>query len=218
MKKIEFNPSYVGERPDIQALVPADSQMVLDVGCSTGALGEAIKRNTGASVLGIELSETMAMEARLRLDQVIVGDASSIIFEGKLVGHQFDVIVFADILEHLADPWGVLNAAVKYLAPGGVVIASIPNVRHIDTIWHLVFKGYWPYRSRGIHDQTHLRFFTIQNIREMFNQAGLSIDLVDTNYRILERPHSINRHARLIALPFLKNFLAFQYLLRAQVK
>ena len=64
--------------------------------------------------------------------------------------------------------WAVLRAAVRYLEPEGVVIASIPNVGHLDTICNLVFRGLWPYRERGIHDRTHLRFFARGNIDELF--------------------------------------------------
>lgn len=212
-----FNPAYVGQRLDIESLVPFSTQTVLDVGCSTGMLGAAIKAKTGAQVFGIELSETMAEEALNRIDKVFVGDASQIILQGELDNYRFDTIIFADVLEHLVDPWLVLRAAKGYLNPEGIIIASIPNVRHLDTIYHLLVKGRWPYRERGIHDQTHLRFFTKQNIAELFINAGLTIDTVETNYRILEKPSSLNHFARFFAFPILKDFLAFQYLIRARI-
>jgi 2-polyprenyl-3-methyl-5-hydroxy-6-metoxy-1,4-benzoquinol methylase len=213
-----FNPSYIGPRPDIEQFVSPNAKFVLDVGCSNGRLGGAIKATTGAQVFGIELSEEMATEARTRIDRVWVGDAADIIIQGKLDEHHFDTIVFADVLEHLVDPWAVLEAATRYLTPDGTVIASIPNIRHVDTLYHLIFKGYWPYRDRGIHDRTHLRFFTKQNMIELFEGAGLKIDAIETNYRILERPHRFNRFAKFLAIPGLRNFLAFQYLVRAHVR
>jgi 2-polyprenyl-3-methyl-5-hydroxy-6-metoxy-1,4-benzoquinol methylase len=211
----DFNPSYVGPRPDIERLIDPDAKFVLDVGCSNGCLGSAIKAKTGAQVFGIELSEEMASEAMTHLDRILIGDAAEIILQGKLDPYQFDTIVFADVLEHLVDPWAVLGAATGYLMPDGSIIASIPNIRHIDTLYHLIFKGYWSYRDRGIHDRTHLRFFTKQNIIELFEGAGLVIDTIETNYRILERPHRFNRFAKFFALPVIKDFLAFQYLVKA---
>jgi len=215
MSKTGFNPSYVGQRGDIQRLIPENAKLVLDVGCSTGALGAAVKAKTGAQVFGIELSEEMAKEAFDRIDKVFVGDAMEIIIQGKLGNHLFDTIIFADVLEHLIDPWKTLSAAANYLNPGGVIIASIPNIRHIDTIYNLVLKGYWPYRDRGIHDRTHLRFFTRKNIVELFEHTGLCIDVIETNYRLLERPHKINRYAKFFAFPGIRSFFAFQYLVRA---
>jgi 2-polyprenyl-3-methyl-5-hydroxy-6-metoxy-1,4-benzoquinol methylase len=215
MRKTSYNPSYIGPRPDIERLIPSEAKFILDVGCSTGVLGASVKARTGAQVFGIELSEDMANEALDRIDKVFVGDAMEIINKGKLNSYHFDAIIFADVLEHLIDPWATLKAAATHLSSEGTIVASIPNIRHIDTIYNLVIKGYWPYRDRGIHDRTHLRFFTRKNIAELFENAALSIDVIETNYRLVERINEINRFAKFFALPGVKNFLAFQYLIRA---
>ena len=217
MSKTHFNPSYIGQRSDIVRLIPFEVKLVLDVGCSTGVVGAAVKARTGAQVFGIEVSEEMANEAHDRIDKVFVGDATEIILNRKLDGYHFDAIIFSDVLEHLIDPWATLSAAATHLNPAGTIIASIPNIRHIDTLFNLVLKGYWPYRDRGIHDRTHLRFFTKKNIAELFENAGLSIDIFEANYRLLEKPHTLNRFSRFFALPGVKNLLAFQYLLVARL-
>lgn len=220
MSTRDFNPSYIGSRPDIQRLIPPHAKQVLDVGCSNGTLGASIKASKGSIVYGIELSSEMARVASERIDKVFVGDASEIILHEKMysLNVKFDVIIFADVLEHLTDPWSVLHGAVKYLECGGVIIASIPNVRHLDTIYNLLAKGHWPYRDRGIHDRTHLRFFTKKNVIELFTFAGLEIEQLHTHYRIVERPHRMNRIAKFLAIPALRGFLAFQYLVRARQK
>jgi 2-polyprenyl-3-methyl-5-hydroxy-6-metoxy-1,4-benzoquinol methylase len=212
----EFNPSYVGRRSDVERLLPPGVHSVLDVGCSVGALGASIKAGTGAQVTGIEYSPAMAAEAEKVLDRVFVGDATAVIDGTALEGMQFDAIIFADVLEHLPDPWLVLRRAVRLLSPGGRIIASLPNIRHLSTIYHLVVLGYWPYRDRGIHDRTHLRFFTRRNVLELFRSANLEIESVDAKYRLVERPHRINRFAKYFALPGLRGFLAFQYLVTAR--
>ncbi len=212
----KFNPAYVGPRPDIMALIPTEARNILDVGCSNGASGAEMKRVLKARVTGIEMSESMADEAKARLDRVIVGDVEESSIQGKLADREFDAVIFADVLEHLRDPWIVLSNIRQKIGLGGVVIASIPNVRHLDTLVNLVVKGYWPYRDRGIHDRTHLRFFTRRNIVELFAGARFKIDRFETNYRLIERPHSANSYAKYFALPGLKDFLAFQYLVRAR--
>jgi 2-polyprenyl-3-methyl-5-hydroxy-6-metoxy-1,4-benzoquinol methylase len=217
MSERDFNPSYIGRRPDIERLVPPDARAVLDVGCSTGTLGAAVKARTGALVVGIELSREMAQVASERIDEVLVGDAAELIILGGLENRRFDTIIFADVLEHMVDPWAVLRAAVGHLEPGGAVIASIPNVGHMDTISNLVFKERWPYRERGIHDRTHLRFFARKNVVELFKSAGLSIERMQTNYRFIEKPLRINRLARVLAVPGLRGLLAFQYLVRGRL-
>ncbi len=218
MKKFDSNPAYVGNRPDIEALICPKTRFVLDVGCSTGMLGAAIKARTGATVFGIELSEDMACDAMNCIDKVFVGDAVEIIGKGVLDGYLFDAIVFADVLEHLIDPWVVLKNATKYLSKEGCVIASVPNVRHFDTIYQLAIKGRWPYRKRGIHDWNHLRFFTKSTVTEMFEGSGLTIEMLEASYRVIEKPHKLNSFAQYLAIPGIRDFLAFQYLVRARLK
>ena len=210
-----FNPSYVGERSDVQRLVPETARLILDVGCSTGSLGAAIKQRTRSQVIGIEYSREMAEVASKLLDRVFVGDAAQILSSNELSAYTFDAILFADVLEHLVDPWSALRSATRFLNEGGVVIASIPNIRHVYTLGNLLFKGYWPYNDRGIHDRTHLRFFTKKNIRELFQGAGLRIDSATATYRLVDSPNTINRFAKSLAFPGIRDFLAFQYLVIA---
>ena len=211
-----FNPSYTGPRYDILNLVPDDVTKVLDVGCSIGVLGEKLKQRFGAEVVGIELNEQMAKVANEKLDRVILGDLDKINLEDYLLPKYFDCIIFADVLEHLKNPWYVLKSATSFLSNKGAVIASIPNIRHYTTIINLIFRGYWPYRERGIHDKKHLRFFTLKNIIELFRYANLKIIQFQRNYRIIERPHSYNRFSRYFCFPLFREFLVFQYLIVAK--
>ena len=211
-----FNTSYVGPRDDILSLIPRKVQRILDIGCSTGSLGKRLKQENDVEFVGIELNKEMAMIAKTNLDKVIVADIEEINLNDYFSLKYFDCIIFADILEHLKDPWSVLINITNMLSGEGVVIASIPNIRHYTTIMELAVKGYWPYRERGIHDKTHLRFFTLKNIKEMFANSGLKITKIERNYRIIERPHHYNEFSRYFALPIIKEFLTFQYLIVAR--
>jgi len=216
---IDFNRSYIGKRDDILSLIPNNVSKVLDVGCSTGVLGEQVKwRNNNAEVIGIEENEQMAKVAKEKLDRVIKGDVEKTNLTDYLVHNYFDCIIFSDILEHLKNPGGILKSATSFLSTDGVLIASIPNVRHYTTIISLLFRGYWPYRERGIHDKTHLRFFTLRNIEELFHHANLKIFRIERNLRIIERPHQINRFSKYFAFPPFKEFFTFQYLIVAKKK
>ncbi len=170
---------YDQERPDVAALVPADCRRVLEVGCARGGLGGLLKAR-GHHVTGIELVPEAAVEARGRLDHVVTGDVETDGF--PFPAESFDAVIFADVLEHLVDPWRVLREAAGVLAPGGVVVASIPNLQNGDVLWRLV-RGRWDYRERGITDFGHLRFFTLATIRGLFAQAGLSVVFVGRRYR-----------------------------------
>jgi len=216
VKTNTLNPSYIGSRNDIVKQIPHESKKVLDVGCSTGILGESIKRKNNAEVIGIEIDEQMADIAKEKLDRVITVNVEKINLADYLVPDYFDCIIFADLLEHLTDPWNILESTTRFLQDAGFIIASIPNVRHYTTIMSLVLRGYWPYRERGIHDKTHMRFFTLRNIKDMFRDAGLEITKIERKYRIIEKPHRYNRFSKYFAHLFLKDFLTFQYLIVAR--
>ncbi|MBN1806112.1 MAG: methyltransferase domain-containing protein [Sedimentisphaerales bacterium] len=212
MKK-NFNPSYIGPRNDILKLIPNGINKVLDVGCSTGALGESIKRENNAEVTGIEVDKDMADVANEKFNRVVVEDIEKINLSDYFSSEYFDCIIFADVLEHLTNPWKLLTSSVNLLRTNGIIIASIPNIRHYSTIFNLLFSGIWPYKERGIHDRMHLRFFTLRNIKEMFQGAGLEIIRIERKYRIIEKPHRFNRFSKYFAYLFLRDFLTFQFLI-----
>jgi len=170
---------YDQERPEVAALVPAECRRVLEVGCGCGGLGRLLKAR-GHHVTGIELVPEAAEAARRWLDHVLTADVES---DGLPFGPaSFDAVVFADVLEHLVDPWRVLREAARILAPGGAVVASIPNLQNGAVLWRLA-RGRWEYRERGITDFGHLRFFTLHTIRGLLAQAGLELAHVGHRYR-----------------------------------
>jgi SAM-dependent methyltransferase len=162
---------YEHPRPDVVALVPADARYVVDVGCASGALGNALKAaRPDVEVRGIEPVADVAQQARERLDDVLIGHAEDPMPDNWPAP---DCVIFADVLEHLVDPWAVLSTWKERLAPGGTVVASIPNVAHHSVVRGLV-RGRFDYVEAGILDRTHLRFFTRRTIFELFERCGLS--------------------------------------------
>ena len=214
-----FNPSYIGPRPDVAKLVPTRCTTVLDVGCATGALGAHLKETRPSlHVTGIEIDPEMAAVARDRIDHVVEGDVMDVVRGNVLADQRFDCVVLADVLEHLSDPWTAIKLMRDRVEPGGVVVASLPNVRHYSTLLSVFLFKRWPYRDRAIHDRTHLRFFAERNVRELFEGADLEITTFRRQYRVLEPPYRINRFSLLLAVPPLRDLLTFQYLIVATAR
>lgn len=213
-----FNRAYVGARPDLVERLPTDRRNVVDLGCATGEVGAAVKRRIPlARVTGVEIDPAMAAVAAGRLDRVVAADlesADAVI--GELAGEPFDGVIAGDILEHLVDPWRTLRILTAVLAPEAVVVASLPNVGFWDTWWNVMVRKRWPYRPRGIHDATHLRFFARRNLEPLFAQAGYRVERIDRSYRLIEHPHPRNRFARYVAIPGLRDLLTFQFLVIAR--
>jgi len=151
-------------------LVPGGSD-VLDVGCSTGYLAEALTEH-GCRVSGIEYDAEAAEKARPHLEHLVVGDLVTMDLGAELGDRTFDVIVCADILEHLPDPVDVLRRLLVHLRPGGSVVVSVPNVAH-GSLRLALLQGRWQYTPTGLLDSTHIRFFTRRSLVQTLRDAGL---------------------------------------------
>jgi O-antigen biosynthesis protein len=156
---------------------------VLDLGCATGALGAAVKqRHPGARVVGIEAARAAAERAAGRLDRVIHMRIEDVDFGADdLAAEKFDAVLAGDLLEHLVNPWAALVRIRACLAPGAQLVASVPNVRNIWLVNRLLMGGRWEYTERGLLDVTHLRFFTLAELRILFAQTGYRVEAEDAS-------------------------------------
>ncbi len=159
-------------RQEMQRFIPGTAKCLLEIGCNTGGFGAALKATRNIEIWGIEPDPDAAAEAALLLDRVI---ASPFTDDIDVPDAYFDAVVFNDVLEHMIDPWAGLRLAARKLAPEGVVIASIPNLRHVDNLEHILLDADFQYESHGIRDCTHLRFFTLKSARRMFEDVGFEI-------------------------------------------
>lgn len=203
--------SYLGVRADMLAMLPARPfSTVLDVGCASGATSTELKRS-GARVTGIEYSAEGAAASSEVLDEVLHGDAA--VHLSALVAQRrtFDLALCGDVLEHLLDPWTALTQ-IRQLVPEGYVVISLPNVAHVSTFFALAM-GHWPYRDRGIHDRTHLRFFGRRDLAELYSQAGFSEVRRRVHHRIIERPHWLNQRSEWLVsrIPVVRRFTEYQF-------
>ena len=143
------------------------------MGCAAGAMGKAIReRNIPAILIGIELSKEAAKCAVPYYDRIHEGDVEKMELS---YSNYFDIIICADILEHLHDPWAMLTRIKSMLKSDGLFMCSIPNIRYWRIIRDLVFLGSWKYVKEGILDNTHLRFFTRKSFSNDLKQAGFEI-------------------------------------------
>lgn len=164
---------FASSRSEMLEYVPDNARNILDVGCSAGGFGQALKQLRGAAVFGIELNAEAFAVAEKCLDGAWCCDAELFPYEEH--AGRFDCIVFNDILEHLVDPWTVLRRASVALAPNGVIIASLPNVRYYEVIKDLLLRRAWTYVPEGVLDRTHLRFFTLDSGKTLFQESGYRV-------------------------------------------
>lgn len=166
-------------RSDLIPLVPPDASRILEIGCAEGGLARSLRLARPASkleIVGVELFEAAAEKAANVLDRVMIGNVERMDLPYE---NYFDCVIFADVLEHLIDPWRMLMRAKKFLRRGGVIVASIPNVQHSRVLVNLIF-GRWEYEQYGIMDSTHLRFFTRKSIDTLFQSTGYELRRVSS--------------------------------------
>jgi 2-polyprenyl-3-methyl-5-hydroxy-6-metoxy-1,4-benzoquinol methylase len=181
---------YEDPRPDIQALVAPSGLRILDVGCASGALASALKERGASHVAGLELDAEAAAKARGRIDELVEGSALD--SELPWAPESFDVVIFADVLEHLPDPDRALDRFVPLVAEGGRVVISVPNTRFWSVLLRLIVDR-WEYTEHGVRDRTHLRIFTRKSLLRMLDDHGLALDSLRRNQRLLDDQSNIGR-------------------------
>lgn len=164
---------YANIRNEMLSYIPKKPKRVLEIGCGEGLFGKKLKELYGCEVWGIELFPESAAVAKKNLDKVLVGDVAVAI--DKLPNNYFDCVVCNDVLEHLEDPYSVIERLRAKLVKNGIIVSSIPNVRYFHNLYSLIMAKEWEYQDAGILDKTHLRFFTINSIRNMFTRHGYEI-------------------------------------------
>jgi len=154
---------------------------VLEFGTATGYLSSEMAK-LGCDVTGVEQDAEMAELARPHCNKLIVGDIENLEFSEL---GQYDAVIFGDVLEHLRDPQMVLKNVTKVLKPGGKVLMSLPNVANIWVRLNLLF-GRFNYSRVGILDETHLRFFTLQTMKQLASDSGF--DVISVNVTPIPLP------------------------------
>lgn len=195
-------------KPELLKLFDPRGLRILDAGCAGGGNGELMKRGGAREVIGIELSPAAAGEARRRLDKVLVGDLTEIDLAG-VADEPFDAVLAIDVLEHLVDPAATLARLVGTLKPGGLLVASLPNVAHVWVIANLV-AARWPQKASGIFDRTHLRFFARRDMVRLLTGAGLEVTTVRPYFT---RHRSLKTLSLVLSLYVFRGYFARQYLL-----
>jgi 2-polyprenyl-3-methyl-5-hydroxy-6-metoxy-1,4-benzoquinol methylase/glycosyltransferase involved in cell wall biosynthesis len=149
------------------------NKRVLELGCGCGHMSRALSEQ-GCHVVGIEIHPQAAQTASAACERVIVGDLDYLNFDKELGSDRFDVVLAADVLEHLKDPLFVLQAIKQFLLPHGYIVVSVPNVAHIS-IRLALLAGKFPYSPMGLLDQTHLRFLTRESLETLIESAQFAI-------------------------------------------
>lgn len=207
--------SYRGPRPDITSLV-SEAEHVLDVGCNEGAVGKTLMEKHDCTCVGLDVNPQALRVAERRLDEVHHVDLNMSEELTEVVqGKRFDVIIVGDVLEHIINPWGIVDILYQHLSQSGYILISVPNIGRWELLCSL-WQQSWPMRERGVHDETHLRFFMLKDL-EGLAPNGAKVQLLRRKYRLREQARGRLDDwifPLLSKIQWLREYFVFQYIIR----
>lgn len=171
-KNLAYGIGHTRLRRILDLAEDVSGRRILDVGCGSGKLGAEFKKR-GAYAVGSDISPVAVKEAKARLDEVFLVQSEDVLPRNTSQG-QFDLIILAEILEHVFDPVAMLIKANKFLKSGGHFIITTPNFM----VWTNRLKfllGKFTYQSEGMFDFGHIRWFSHSYLKEVFKEAGLKV-------------------------------------------
>lgn len=193
-------------RHDAIAIMPEKLGRILDVGGGIGATSVYLKEQGRAErVFVLDIIEDGFLPGVDAHTSVNL-DASDALAG---IDETFDTILCLDVLEHLVDPWSAVRQLTALLNPGGVIVASLPNVRHWQVVYPLVFKGTFDLADKGLLDRTHMRWFTRKSAIELMTCSGLKVQHV-TGKLSTKRWRLVNA----LTLGRMRGLFEVQYLIR----
>lgn len=147
------------------------NKTILDVGCNKGFIGKALRNEIKwkGKLVGIDKSNECSMVTKVGYDEFKLLDIEQ---KWESFPDKFDIIIFADVLEHLVNPEAVLAKADKHLKENGIILISVPNIANLY-IRLSIMMGKFNYSDRGILDKDHKMFYTLSNARKMLKRSNL---------------------------------------------
>ena len=159
---------------NVVRLIGVDTR-VLEIGCGPGSITKILAEQSNCKVTGLELDPEAIKKVTPYCVQIMQVDLNLNNWSHLLDDiEKFDVVLAADVLEHLYDPWTALKRMVPLMNAQGCIVVSLPHVGHAAVMSCLI-HGDFEYRDWGLLDRTHIRFFGLKNIEALFAQADLKI-------------------------------------------
>lgn len=181
---------------------------VLEFGPAHGRMTKYMKEKLNCEICIVEKDYESGNSAKQFCDMFFIGDEygggdiDSGVWRRSLSNKKFDKIIFADVLEHIYDPWKALKSASELLNTNGSIWISIPNVAHNSVLIDLL-NNKFTYNEVGLLDNTHIRFFTYNSLKHMIDKCGLvinrelntrcAIEHTELNNSINDVPNNVGR-------------------------
>lgn len=210
---------------DILNLMPINLTKVIEIGTGSGALANAyLKNNQATNYIGVEIDDKYAILSERFCKKVYLENFENPSKNLTQELHTADLVIFSDVLEHMYNPWKILEFLSIKMPKSGSIIASIPNIQHWSIQARLI-NGDFNYSDTGLLDKTHIRFFTRKTIVKLFEENGFSIETIKPRIfnfpeqdKYLEWIKNNSENLSLNITEAISNAATFQYVIKANIK
>ena len=169
---------------------------VLEIGAGPGSITKHLRHANDCRVVGLELDAESIKKLAPFCDRVYQVNLNEPAWPNLLLDEGgFEVVVAADVLEHLYDPLVVLRQIARFMNDDGCLVVSLPHIGHA-AVHACLLEEDFEYHDCGLLDKTHIRFFGIKNIQKLFDDAGLKIIHAEFVVRKPEKTEFAERWAR----------------------
>lgn len=203
-------PSYFSNvRKDIVHFIKDRKGLkILEIGGGSGNTLLYLKENKiAAEIHMVDIMDLVANKEAFDSIQII-----DIEEESLQTDERFDIIILADVLEHLKDPMAVISQLKEFLKKGGAFLVSIPNIRHYSAFIKIFLKGSFAYEDQGIFDKTHIRFFCKKDMKQLFEvYPDLQIEKTMPNNKVIKSKATL---INTVTLGLCTQFFTSQYLFK----
>lgn len=183
-------------------LIPINASKVVDVGCMNGVLAREFRKiNPAVHWTGIEINKNYAELATRHCDNVLNVDIEENNPEFFLKFKDVDCWIFSDVLEHLYNPWKVIENIRRIIPERGCIVACIPNAQNWQVLSKLA-SGNFDYEESGLMDKSHIRWFTKKTFFEFFE---------NTSFRIVEGRYVYDKIPKTETLEIVKSLSKLYY-------
>lgn len=160
---------YDHSRSEALDLLPTCPSRILDIGCGRGGVSRALKvRCPQARSVGLDLFVDPSNDYAAVFEQFEQVDLERDALPVDVAS--FDLVLLLDVLEHLRDPEALLDKVVDNAQEGCYFLVSLPNFHYYSNLLKIVRSGRFVYDESGILDRTHVRFFGLEDAKDILSK------------------------------------------------
>lgn len=149
-------------------------QSILEIGAGPGSLTKHLIQVPDTDVTAAEIDEDAIEILKNYCNKIYKIDLNLPDWGKSFNQQKYDVVIAADVLEHLISPEKTLLEMKNLLKENGSILISLPHIGH-NGILASLFNHDFAYSDSGLLDRTHIKFFCIKNMQDLITSAGLSI-------------------------------------------